>query len=418
MDFFDYFINVPENIVVVSPELKILAATNTYLKTTMKTREEILGKVFLKEVYQNPAVSFEENPVVLSIKRAMQTKQVDYLDVLRYDLEKSAADGGGYETRYWEASHTPVLDEAGQVRFVIQNTHDVTERELARQASKINEEKFRFLTDAVPQLIHTNDPEGGCTYVNRRWLDYTGLPAEELLGDKWQQTIHPEDLGQVAQRRQNAMTEHVEYQIELRIKSKDGQYRWHLLRSVPMKDADGSVIMRVGSAHDIHSTKIMVQEMLDTNEQLSALSDQVQQAYQQAEDQRATMEQLIMQAPAVFAILRGPQHRFSLVNPRYQQLFPKRELLGKTVAEALPEVVGQGFIQILDSVFETGQPFVAEEIGITLDWHNTGQQEEAFFTTTYQPLVENGQVAGIIAFGYDVTPAVKLRQELESLKNG
>ncbi|MGV3540503.1 MAG: PAS domain-containing protein [Rufibacter sp.] len=416
MEFFDYFINVPENIVIVSPDLKILAATDTYLKTTMKTREEILGKVFLKEVYQNPEVAFEENPVILSIKRAIETKKTDFLGVLRYDLEKSGADGGGYETRYWEASHTPVLDEAGQVRFVIQNTHDVTDRELAKQAQKASEDKFKFLTDAVPQLIHTNKPDGTCTYVNQRWLEYTGLSLEEFLGNSWQQIIHPDDLPSVVNRRKELGYESAEYQVEMRIRNKEGDYRWHLLKNTPMKDETGKVVMRVGSANDIHSTKLMVQEMLETNEQLSALSDQVQQSYQQANDQRLMLERLIMQAPAIFAILRGAEHRFELVNPHYQKLFPTRELLGRTVAEAVPEVVEQGFIQILDEVYQSAEPFVAEEIGVTLDWDNTGQPYEAFFTTTYQPLIENGQVAGIIAFGYEVTDKVKLRQELETLR--
>ncbi|QHL88588.1 PAS domain-containing protein [Nibribacter ruber] len=416
MDFFDFFINVPENIVIVSPEFKILAATDTYLKTTMKTREDILGKTFLKEVYQNPDVSFEENPVILSIERAIATKKIDYLDVLRYDLEKSEEDGGGYETRYWEASHTPVLDEHQNVRYVIQNTHDVTEREQARKAMKVSEGKFKFLTDAVPQLIHTNDPDGSCNYVNQRWLEYTGLTYDQLMGMQWLDTIHPEDLPSLNQRRQQAIAAQEEYQMEARIRSKDGQYRWHLLKSIPMREETGEVVMRVGSVMDIHNTKIMVQEMLEANEQLSTLSDQLQLAYQQAEDQRVTMEHLIMQAPALFATLKGPEHVFTLVNFHYQNLFPKRELKGKTIKEALPEVIEQGFVQLLDNVFETGIPFVAEEIGVALDRDNNGQLVDAFFNIIYQPLYETGKVAGIIVFGYEVTDKVSLRKELETYK--
>jgi PAS domain S-box-containing protein len=416
MEFFDYFINVPENIVIVSPDFKILAATDTYLRTTMKTREEILGKVFLKEVYQNTDTSFEDNPVTISIQKALQTKKVDLLDVLRYDLERAEADGGGFETRYWEASHTPVLDQAGNVRFVIQNTHDVTERELAKKAMKASEGKFKFLTDAVPQLIHTNDPDGTCTYVNQQWVNYTGLRAEELLGMQWLDTIHPEDLPQLVSRRQQAIAAHSEFQIEVRIKNKDGQYRWHLLKSIPMRDENKEVVMRVGSVTDIHNTKIMVQEMLESNEQLSMLSDQLQEAFQKAEDQRSTMEHLIMQAPALFATLKGPSHVFELVNTHYQNLFPARTLQGKSVREALPEVVEQGFIQLLDNVYTTGTPFVAEEIAVALDKENTGNLVDTYFNIIYQPLYENGKVGGIIVFGYEVTDKVKLRQELESLK--
>ncbi|MDQ3291561.1 MAG: PAS domain-containing protein [Bacteroidota bacterium] len=416
MEFVTYFNNIPENIVIVSPEFKILAATDTYLKTTLRTREEIVGKIFLLEVFSNPEVPFEENPVILSIKKAIQTKQVDHLEVLRYDIEKPSVEGGNYETRYWEASHTPVLDDNGNVQFVVQNTHDVTERELAKQARQESEEKFKFLTDAVPQLIHTADSSGRFTYANQRWLDYTGIPSEDFLEYNWRKVIHPEDLPEVLNRQQNAIAAETEFQVEMRIKNKEGNYRWHVLRSIPMKDAHGKVILRVGSAYDVHSTKQMVQELLATNEQMSALSDQVQQAYQQAEDQRLILERLIMQAPAIFAIVKEPEHRFVVVNPHYQRLFPGRELLGKTISEAIPEAVEQGFSQILDKVYQTGEPFVAEEIGIKLDLHNTGQPVEVYFTTTYQPFIENNQITGIIAFGYDVSEKVRLRQELEKLK--
>ena len=417
MEFYDYFNNVPENIVIVSPEFKILAATDTYLKTTMRTRDEIIGKIFLLEVYQDPTISFEENPVIISIKNAIESKQVDYLDVLRYDLERPAVEGGGYELRYWEASHTPVLDDAGQVKFIIQNTHDVTQRELAKQAQKASDDKFKFLTDSIPQLIHTAKPNGDCTYVNQRWLDYTGLSFEDFLGNNWQKVIHPEDIGQIIERQKEALYDETEFQAELRIKNKDGNYRWYVVKSIPMKDEKGNVIMRVGSSSDIHNTKQMVEDLLAANEQMSSLSDQVQLAFQKAEDQRLTLERLIMQAPAIFAIVKGPEHRYELVNPQYQKLLPSRELLGKTVAEAIPEVVEQGFIQILDNVYNTGVPFIAEEIAVKLDWHNTGQPEEAFFTTTYQPLIENNQITGIIAFGYEVTEKVRLRKELETLKS-
>ncbi|WP_026461985.1 PAS domain-containing protein [Adhaeribacter aquaticus] len=418
MDTLKLFHYIPENLIAVSPDYKIIDATNAYLKVTLKKREEIQGRHFLLEAYPDPNYTFEANPVRLSFEKVLQTKAVDYMNLVSYRIAVPESEGGGFYDSYWEASHTPVLDDNGNIEYIIQKTTDVTERELAKQAQKVSEGKFKFLTDAVPQLIHTAEPNGSCTYVNQRWVEYTGVPLEELLGPKWQQVIHPDDITQILNRQKEAIYAETEFQAELRIKNKDGNYRWHLVRSLPMKDEQGQVIMRVGSSYDIHSTKQMVQELLEANEQMSALSDQVQLAYQKAEDQRLTLERLIMQAPAIFAILKGPEHRYELVNPQYQRLLPNRELIGRTVAEAVPEVVDQGFVQILDNVFKTREPFIASEIGVKLDWYNTGQLEEAFFTTTYQPLVENNEVTGIIAFGYEVTEKVKLRQELDKLKSG
>ena len=129
-----------------------------------------------------------------------------------------------------------------------------------------------------------------------------------------------------------------------------------------MRDEAGKIIMWAGSCTDIHDMRQMVQELLETNEQMSVLSDQVHLAYKQAEAERKILENLIMQAPAFFCLLDGPEHRYKLVNDKYQQLFPKRQLEGRTVAEAVPEVIEQGFIEVLDNVYNTGKEFVAEEI--------------------------------------------------------
>jgi hypothetical protein len=94
--------------------------------------------------------------------------------------------------------------------------------------------------------------------------------------------------------------------------------------------------MRVGAASNIHEQRQMVQELLAANEQQAALADQTYQTHQQAESQRETYHNLFMQAPASIGILRGPTHRHEFVYPPYQQIFAGRQLVGRTVAEALP----------------------------------------------------------------------------------
>jgi PAS domain S-box-containing protein len=417
MDFEKLFSKMPETLVVVSAanNYQILAATDTYLEVTMRRREDIMGRPFLLEAFPDKDIPYEENPVKKSLDRALQSKKVDYLPVIRYDLMQPDAAGGNYEIRYWEASHTPVLDASGQVEYIIQHTSDVTARELARQAHQESEAKFKFMTDAIPELIYTADASGQLTYVNQRWLTYTGREAEALLGSRWQQVIHPDDLAVLMQRQQQALAEGIEYQAEFRIRDAAGHYRWHLSRNLPMKNQLGEVSLRVGSNTDIHETKRLVAELLASNEQMSALADQVQEAYRKVNAERQTLERLIMESPAFFCILKEPSHRFELVNQNYQKLFPNRSLLGRTVAEALPEVIDQGYIQILDNVYQTGKTFVAERIPIHLDRFDTGHLEEVYLTFTYQALFENDAIIGILVFGYEVTQEVKYRQKLQEL---
>lgn len=417
MDFEKLFSKVPETMVVLAPynNYQILAATDVYLEVTMRRREDLLGLPFLLEAFPNKEIPYEENPVKKSLDKVLHSKKVDYLDVIRYDLARPEADGGGYQVRYWEASHTPVLDEAGKVEYIIQHTTDVTARERARQAQQESEAKFKFMTDAVPELIFTADAAGQITYVNQRWVDYTGLEPSQLQGAQWQQVIHPEDLPGLLDRQNQALATGSEYQSEFRIRDKQGRYRWYLTRCLAMKNESGQVSLRVGSSSDIHETKRLVEELLVSNEQMSALADQVQHAYGKAEAERRTLERLIMESPAFFCILRGPEHRYELVNQNYQKLVPGRQMLGRNVAQVLPEVIEQGYIQVLDNVYRTGETFVAERIPIQLDRQGNGQLEEVYLTFTYQPLYEADKIIGILVFGYEVTQEVQYRQKLQEL---
>jgi len=418
MDYQKLFRHIPETIVVVSPTYEILAATQAYLQVTMRSEEELIGQHFLMAFPDNPDSAGSKNAALLrqSLDRALQSKQVDYLDVLRYDIARPAAQGGGFAIRYWEASHTPVLDAAGRVAFIIQHTSDVTERETAKRALSESEHKFRFMAEAMPQLIFTTNAAGELTYFNQRWVKYTGLPVEELLNAAWQQVIHPDELTHSKLRWEQAFAQGSELQLELRMRDKAGAYRWHLCRVLPMHNEQGQIMMWVGSSTDIHDTRLMVQELLASNEQLAALSDQVQHAYRKVETERKTLERLLMESPAFFCTLQGPEHRFSLVNRNYQKLFPHRGLLGRKVREALPEVVGQGFIELLDQVYQTGKSYVTEETLVRLDRHENGVLEDVYLSFSYQPLYnEAEEVTGILVFGYDVSQQVGFRKKLQEL---
>ena len=414
MDFHNLFTNIPESIVVVSPEYKILACTDQYLQVTMRKREEILGLHFLLEAFPDREVSYENNPVRKSLDKALHSKKVDYLEVIRYDLPKPANEGGGFEERYWEASHTPVLDAENNVLYIIQKTTDVTERELARKSLAMSEEKFRFMADSMPQLVFTTTAAGELTYLNKRWESYTGISIPVLQNSGWHSVIHPDDMESVTQRWMEAVQTETEMQAELRKRDKDGTFRWHLCRSLPMRNKQGEITMWLGSSTDIHDTRLLVQELVESNEQLAQLSDQVEQAYQKAEAERKTLERLIIEAPNFFCLLQGPDHRYELVNAHYQKLFPGRELLHKTVAEALPEVVEQGFIALLDQVYTTGKSYEANETLIKLDQHGTGNLTNIYVNFLYQPIQDEfGNATGILVSGLDVTELVKLRQQLQ-----
>jgi signal transduction histidine kinase len=134
------------------------------------------------------------------------------------------------------------------------------------------------------------------------------------------------------------------------------------------------------------------------------------------EIERARLANVFQQAPAFLAVLRGENHVFELANDSYFQLVGHRELIGRPIAEALPEARDQGFLALLDHVLSTGEAFVGREVLVRLVSTSSDAPEDHFLDFVYQALVEaDGTRSGVVAHGYDVTEQVNARREVERL---
>ena len=138
-------------------------------------------------------------------------------------------------------------------------------------------------------------------------------------------------------------------------------------------------------------------------------------------DERSHLRMLFNQAPGFIAVLRGKTHVFELANEAYYQLVGYREIIGKPVWQALPEVAGQGFEELLDGVFHTGEPFVGRRLKIRIQREPDGPLSENYVDVLYQPIFgANGAVTGIFAQGHDVTETERahaaLAEKVEQLE--
>jgi signal transduction histidine kinase len=141
-----------------------------------------------------------------------------------------------------------------------------------------------------------------------------------------------------------------------------------------------------------------------------------QVARAEAEQQRQRFYDLLMQLPAHVAVHEGPDQVFTLVNPPYQRLAAGRNLLGQPLREAWPELVSQGILDMLDGVYQTGEPFTAMELPMQADVTRTGQLEQVYYNFFFLALRgTQGQVNGVLNFSYDVTASVRARQQVEQL---
>lgn len=130
------------------------------------------------------------------------------------------------------------------------------------------------------------------------------------------------------------------------------------------------------------------------------------------------LQNLFSQAPTFMAMLSGPEHVVDLVNPEYRKLIGGRDAIGKPIAEALPEVVEQGFIALLDQVFASGEPIMRTSERVMLKRTPDGGLEERFVDFVYQPIRnEHGAVSNIFVQGSDVSERVKAENHQKLLIN-
>lgn len=132
-----------------------------------------------------------------------------------------------------------------------------------------------------------------------------------------------------------------------------------------------------------------------------------------AEIQR--LRTLFSQAPGFMCVLRGPEHVFELANEAYLLLVGNRDVIGKPVLDALPDIAGQGIKELLDRVYRTGEAYIGRSQRITLERSPGAEPEELFLDFVYEPIRdETGLVVGIFCEGGDVTENMRARVALES----
>jgi PAS domain S-box-containing protein len=282
---------------------------------------------------------------------------------------------------------TPVRDGSERVTAAVVTFEDVTaERERERAVTE-SEARFRDMANAAPVMLWVTEPDGACTFLNRAWLDFTGQRLEQGLGFGWLEAVHPDDTAEAERLFREATAAAGPFHVEYRLRRADGEYRWCVDSAAPRRGDDGAFGGYIGSVVDVHERRV-AQERLAS---------------------------LFAQAPAFIAMLRGPTHVFELANPAYVQLVGHRDILGRPVHEALPEVRGQGFVSFLDRVLETGEPYVGTAVAVQLQRTPGAESEERFVDFVYAPLTDaDGARSGVVAIGSDVTERVRAERAREA----
>jgi PAS domain S-box-containing protein len=180
----------------------------------------------------------------------------------------------------------------------------------------------------------------------------------------------------------------------------DGTAAWVQITGVPLHDIRGAVTSALVVLDDVDAERRAQEERESLIRELGL--------------ERARLRTVFQQAPAMIAVLRGPEFVFEMANRPYVSLMGGRPLVGKKLCEAVPEVVEQGFIEMLNGVYATGEPHVGNETPALLDRTGQGTLEEGFFNFVFQALPDaDGSVGGILIHAVDVTDQVHARREVE-----
>jgi PAS domain S-box-containing protein len=351
----------------------------------MLKREDLIGHTIRNEFPgTNPDGIFE---LYVSVIRTGQPVQQEFY----YNHDGLA--------NWFYISATKIKEDGLLVSFI-----DTTDRK-RQELESVRMREFRLLAEALPHLVWQTQTTGEATYFNQRWFMYSGLSYEASKGAGWLTILHPDDYAPTFQAWQLSLQTGIPFEYEHRLRrAADNEYRWFCSRAMPLKNEAGQVTQWYGTSTDIHS-----QKQLEETQQ--SLLDEVCM-------QQQRLHTFLMQAPAMVCVLQGPDLVFELVNPLFQQLFDNRAILGKPLAEALPEVVDQGFVSLLTSVRNSGETFTGNEINIRLDRRGQGTLEDTFFNFIYKPIKNAaGEVESIFVFAYDVTEQLAARKVVEEGAN-
>ncbi len=287
-------------------------------------------------------------------------------------------------TRFWASGEmSPLRDEAGAQVGYVKVLRDRTQQHRVIEALTVAEQRLRMAQEAGGVGIFEVDAKG-ILRGTPEFCRLYGVPVrEEAPATEFEALIVAEDRHLVSDRQSRAEGTaplDVEYRIR---RADDGALRWIARRGELQRDAAGEPVRFSGVA-------------LDITERVKARQDLA--------SERELLAQMFEQAPTFMALLEGPEHRFVRANPGYIRLAGGRQVVGRTVAEVLPEASAQGFLERLDAVFRTGEPYAANGELFARGPSPDGPADNRYVNFVYQPIRDAaGAVTGIFVEGADVT---------------
>lgn len=353
-----------ERFLSVGSDLQVITGNDGYFRWVSPTFERLLGWT-AAEMTSRPWTEFvypEDIPASELETASLFSGSATFEFENRYRHQD-----GSYRWLLWNAQSYP------EEQVIYGAAVDITERKQAEIALRASEERFRTLTATIPQLIWTATPDGSVDYLSQQWIDYVGLPPEQLYDWQWQDVVHPEDLQNTLRDWRHSLEVGEPVEIKHRFRFRTGEWRWQLVRGTPIKNKAGQITKWVGTCTDIQS-------------EIDA-----QAALHQSEARLRTVAANLPNG-AVFIVDRELRYRLAEGKALEEAGMASQDLVGKTIWEALDPSLAAIYEPYFHQTLN-GEPFSREHYS-----------HDRHYISHGVPLYDGcHEVEAVLVVSYDIT---------------
>ena len=296
------------------------------------------------------------------------------------EVRHRRADG---QYRWFLVRGVPLRDSEGRIVRWYGTSTDIEDRKRAEDAVRRSEEHLRLVIDTAPAMLHSARPDGYLDFFNKRWLEYVGISLDDLLGWRWTNVFHPEDVENVVGKWRSSVATGKPFEAEARLRRADGEYRLMLLRKVPLRDDAGSIVKWYGSGIDIEDRKRAEEELR----------------------QAQTRTESVLESVSDTHILFDRDWHYLYVNRAAMLAMgrPREQILGRTLWELYPDIVG--------TELERQYRYAMEKrIPVALDFHYPATN--TWWENRFYPAPE-----GLSVFATDITEPKRAEQALQEAQS-
>lgn len=375
--------------VLMGEQLIVDTINDAYAKLIGRRRQELIGRPIFNVVPET-----EE-----CFRTIINNVRVTGKAVHLYDFPYLLANDGRTSEGYLDLICQPYKREDGDVVGVMVLCHDVTQQVIDRKKLELSDQRTRSLIESAPFPIAVyTGKEMRIQFANRAMMEVWGK-GDGVAGSLISEVLPDADRLEVLESLDHVFRDAVPYheknkRVELPFDGKTKTFYFNY-SFTPLFQGDGSVYGVMNTAADVTDLNI---------------------AKQKVEESQRNLRNIILKAPVAMCILKGENHVVEIANEKMLQLWGKNawEVLNRSIFDGLPEVRHQGYEELLEKVYTTGQTYAADHVALSLP--RDGQMETVFINFVYEAYRETeNTISGVIAVATDVTPQVLVRQKIEEV---